>query len=170
MTTDEVFGELDFDDCGYWNGHLKLDFLGEDQEIGLMIDSCYESQTEISHSQRETCRAFLEKWPELQRAVVKEIIRYYNEEERFAYGPDDPEEFAAWWPEIETVEEMVKWIELETVVIASDSIMEDVYDGKRCLYLLFNRRWAEEDLNDNGVGIRLLDEELDGTRYKDIAF
>ena len=60
--------------------------------------------------------------------------------------------------------------ELEAVVIASDSIMEDVYDGKRCLYLLFNRRWAEEDLNDNGVGIRLLGEEIDGTRYKDIAF
>ena len=59
---------------------------------------------------------------------------------------------------------------METVVIASDSIMEDVYDGKRCLYLLFNRRWAEEDLNDNGVGIRLLGEEIDETSFKDIAF
>ena len=106
----------------------------------------------------------------MQKAVVQEIIRYYNEEERFAYGPDDPEEFAAWWPEIETVEEMRKWVELETVVVASDRIMENVYDGKRCLYLLFNRKWAEEDLNDNGVGLRLLNEEIDGARFKDIAF
>ena len=43
------------------------------------------------------------------------------------------------------------------------------YGGKRCLYLLFNRNWAE-DPNDNGVGIRLLNEEIDGTRFKDIAF
>ena len=169
MTTDAVFGELDFDDCGDWNGHLKLDWFGEEQEVGLMIDSCYESQTEVSDRQRETFRAFLEKWPSLQEAVVKEIIRYYNEEERFAYGPDDQEEFAAWWPEIETVGEMVKWVELETAVVASDSIMEDVYGGKRCLYLLFNRKWAE-DLNDDGVGIRLLDEGIDETRFKDIAF
>ncbi len=167
---DQIFGELDFDDCGYWNGRVKLDWFGEEREVGLMVDSCYESQTEISDRQREAYLAFLEKWLELQEAVVQEIIRYYNEEERFAYGPDGPEEFAAWWPEIETVEEMVKWVELETVVVASDSIMENVYDGKRCLYLLFNRKWAEEDLNDNGVGLRLLNEEIDGARFKDIAF
>lgn len=168
--TDQIFGELDFDDCSYWNGHLKLDWFGEEQEVGLMVDSCYESQTEISDRQRETCRAFLEKWPELQEAVVQEIIRYYNEEERFAYGPDDPEEFAAWWPEIETVEEMVKWVALDSVVIESDSIAESCREGKRCLYLLFNRRWGGEDINDNGVGIRLLGEEIDETSFKDIAF
>ena len=77
---DQIFGELDFDDCGYWNGRVKLDWFGEEQEVGLMVDSCYEGQTEISDYQRETYRAFLEKWPSLQEAVVKEIIRYYNEE------------------------------------------------------------------------------------------
>lgn len=56
-----------------------------------MIDSCHESQTEISDHQRETYRIFLEQWPALQETVVKEIIRYCNEEERFAYGPDEPE-------------------------------------------------------------------------------
>ena len=167
--TDQIFGELDFDDCGYWNGRVKLDWFGEEQEVGLMVDSCYESQTEISDYQRETYRAFLEKWPSLQEAVVKEIIRYYNEEERLAYGPDDPEEFATWWPEIETVEEMVKWVELETMAVASDSIIEDVYGGKRCLYLLFKRKWAEAP-NNNGVGIRLLNEEINETGFQDIAF
>ena len=165
----QIFGELDFDDCGYWNGRVKLDGFGEEQEVGLMVDSCYEGQTEISDYQRETYRAFLEKWPSLQEAVVKEIIRYYNEEERLAYGPDDPEEFATWWPEIETVEEMVKWVELETMAVASDSIIEDVYGGKRCLYLLFKRKWAEAP-NNNGVGIRLLNEEINETGFQDIAF
>ena len=27
---DQIFGELDFDDCSYWNGHLKLDWFGEE--------------------------------------------------------------------------------------------------------------------------------------------
>ncbi len=64
---DQLFGSLDLDDCGYWNSHLKLDWFGEEQEVGLMIDSCYESQTEVSDRQRETCRAFLEKWPKPAR-------------------------------------------------------------------------------------------------------
>ena len=166
--TDQVFGELDFDGF-YWNGHINLDYFGEERQLNLIVDSSFGEQTEVSDLQHEAYHSFLEKWPGLQEAVMQEVIRYYNEEERFAYGPDDPEEFAAWWPEIETVEEMRKWIELETVVIASDSIMEDVYDGKRYLYLLFNRRWAE-DPNDNGVGIRLLNEEIDETRFKDNAF
>lgn len=166
---DPVFGELEFDGCGYWNGRISLDFFGKPCDLSLMIDSCYESQTEISDCQRETYRTFLEKWPELQETVVKELIRYYNEEDRFSCGPDDPEEFAAWWPEIDTVEEMVKWVELETVVIESDSIAEDCRDGKRCLYLLFSREWAE-DVNGYGVGIRLLDEEIDKTGHQSIAF
>lgn len=166
--TDHIFGELDFDDY-YWNGNVRLDWFGEEKEVGLMIDSCHESQTEVSDRQQETCRAFLERWPKLQEAVVQEVIRYYNEEERFAYGPDDPEEFAAWWPEIETVEEMVKRIELESVVVASDWFMEEVCGGKRCLYLLFSRRWAE-DPNHNGVGIQLLNEEVTESGFQDIAF
>ena len=32
--TDHIFGELDFDDCSYWNGHLKLDGLGRSRRWG----------------------------------------------------------------------------------------------------------------------------------------
>jgi len=166
--TDTTFGELDFDGC-YWSGHISLDFFEEEKRLGLMIDSSFGEQTEISDLQHETCRSFLEKWLGLQEAVIQEVIRYYNEEERFAYGPDDPKEFAAWWPKIETVEEMRKWITLETVVIPSDGIMQDVYDGKHCIYLLFSREWAE-DPNNNGVGIQLLDEEITEIGFQNIVF
>lgn len=166
---DQVFGELDFDGF-YWNGHINLDFFGEERQLNLIVDSSFGEQTEVSELQHAAYHSFLEKWPGLQEAVMQEVIRYYNEEERFAYGPDDPEEFAAWWPEIETVEEMVKWVALDSVVIESDSIAESCREGKRCLYLLFNRRWGGEDINDNGVGIRLLGEEIDETSFKDIAF
>lgn len=135
----------------------------------MIVDSSFGEQTEVSDLQHGAYQSFLEKWPGLQEAVVQEVVRYYNVEERFAYGPDDPEEFAAWWPEIETVEEMRKWITLETVVIPSDGIMQAVYDGKRCLYLLFSRDWAE-DPNNNGVGIQLLNEEITESGFQDIAF
>lgn len=135
----------------------------------MIVDSSFGEQTEVSDLQHGAYQSFLKKWPGLQEAVVQEVVRYYNVEERFAYGPDDPEEFAAWWPEIETVEEMRKWITLETVVIPSDGIMQAVYDGKRCLYLLFSRDWAE-DPNNNGVGIQLLNEEITESGFQDIAF
>ncbi len=168
MITDTVFGALDFDGF-YWNGHVKLDFFGEERQLGLIVDSSFGEQTEVSDLQHKAYYFFLEKWPGLQEAVIQEVIRYYNEEGRFAYGPDDPEEFAAWWPEIETVEEMRRWVTLETVVIPSDGIMRDVYEGKRCLYLLFSREWAE-DPNNNGVGIQLLNEEITESGFQGIAF
>ena len=167
--TDQAFGALELDANGYWNGRIKLDFFGTEKEVGLMIDSCYESQTEISERQKESFYSFLKKWPELQQTIVKEIIRYYNEEERFSYGPDDPEEAAAWWPEIETVEEMRKWISLDSLVIESDKIVESCRAGKRCLYLLFSYQWAE-DYDGNGIGIRLLNEEISQIGFQDIAF
>ena len=113
--TDQVFGELDFDGF-YWNGHINLDFFGEERQLNLIVDSSFGEQTEVSELQHEAYHSFLEKWPGLQEAVMQKVIRYYNEEERFAYGPDDPKEFAAWWPEIETVEEMCKWVTLETAL------------------------------------------------------
>lgn len=166
--TDQVFGALDFDGF-YWNGHINLDFFGEERQLGLIVDSSFGEQTEVSDLQHGAYQSFLKKWTGLQEAVVQEVVRYYNEEERFAYGPDDPEEFAAWWLEIETVEAMRKWITLETVVIPSDGIMQAVYDGKRCLYLLFSRDWAE-DPNNNGVGIQFLNEEITESGFQDIAF
>ena len=153
---DQVFGELDFDGF-YWNGHINLDFFGEERQLNLIVDSSFGEQTEVSELQHAAYHSFLEKWPGLQEAVMQEVIRYYNEEERFAYGPDDPEE------------EMRKWVTLEMVVLPSDGIMRNVYDGKRCLYLLFSRDWAE-DPNNNGVGIQLLDEEITGSGYQSIAF
>ncbi len=76
---------------------------------------------------------------------------------------------AAWWPEIDTVEEMRKWISLDSLVIESDKIAESCRAGQRCLYLLFSYQWAE-DYDGNGIGIQLLNEEISQTGFQDIAF
>ena len=43
-------------------------------------------------------------------------------------------------------------------------------ENNRCLYLLFSRTWGGKDLDDNGIGVCLLDEEIAEIGYKDIAF
>ena len=37
-------------------------------------------------------------------------------------------------------------------------------------YLLFSRKWGGEDLDDNGIGVCYINEEIDEIAYKDIAF
>ena len=53
-------------------------------------------------SRKKTYEYFLKKWTALQEDLIDALIKYYNEEERFSYGPDDEVEAAEWWPEIDT--------------------------------------------------------------------
>ena len=108
----------------------------------------------------------MEKWPELQEKLIEALIEYYNEEQRFSYGPDDEEEAAEWWPEIETKEALLQAVTLETIVVAWDFMMND----GRCIYLLFSRTWGGEDLDDNGIGVCYINEEINEIAYKDIAY
>lgn len=165
--TDPVFGELEAEDevtlCRKW----ILDFGGKPCEVKLLLDRRYQ-KTEDIEKQRDTFQHFMEKWPEIQPKLMDELIRYYNEEVRFAWGPDDEEEFAAWWPEIETRDALLKAVTLETILIPADFILD--LKGGRYLYLLFARAWGGEDWDDNGVGVGFLNEEIDEVGYKTIAF
>ena len=137
---DSVFGILEYEDAwSCWVGKLALDFFGNPVELDVYLQQRYdEPEHDIYESQYETFKRFMEQWPALQKPLVERLIRYYNEEERFSYGPDDKEELLKWWPELQTVDDMLQQITLETMVIKSDSLMQAVYDGKRCLCLLFS--------------------------------
>lgn len=43
-------------------------------------------------------------------------------------------------------------------------------NGKNPIYVLFNRDWGGEDLDDNGVAVLIEDGEVSEVGYKDIAF
>ena len=161
--TDTVFGELEKDDRG-WIGKLTIDFGGNPYTVDLWIRSAEENES--IDIPKEAFQRFMEKWPQLQEKLIDALIKYYNEEERFSYGPDDEEESAEWWPEIETREALLQAVTLEGIVIRSNFIMK----GERRIYLLFSRAWGGEDYDDNGIGVRYIDEELDEIAYKDIAF
>lgn len=136
--------------------------------VDLLIEQSRE-ESEITEKQHEAFEYFYKKWPELQPKLIEALITYYNEEERFAWGPDDEEEFAEWWPEIETKDALLQAVTLETIVVPWDFTMTEVKGG-RYIYLLFSRSWGGEDLDDNGIGVGFLNEEIDEIAYKDIAF
>lgn len=162
--TDDVFGELTYE-YG-WSGSTELHFGGKPCTVELWV--CGQEGEPITEAQKQAYLRFLEKWPELEPLMLDELIRYYNEEERFSYGPDpkeEPEEYAAWWPEIETPEAMRQ-------AVTPDRIVVDDYMQKkgRLIYLLFDRVWGGEDWDDNGVAVAFLNEEIEEISYKDIAY
>ena len=162
--TEQIFGELKKDDYYGWWGKQTLDFGGDTYTVDVHINTGDEE--EITTRQKNAFKCFMENWPKLQEKLIEALIEYYNEEERFSYGPDDEEEAEEWWPEIETKEALLQAVTLETILVPEDFMMED----GRCIYLLFSRIWGGEDFDDNGIGVCYIDEEIDEIAYKDIAY
>lgn len=164
-----IFGTLTYDDH-WWIGKADMDFFGKKVQIAITLETEYDTES-YAVTEKQCCiyQTFLEKWPDLQETVVKSIIAYYNEDERFSYGPEDEDEFLAWWPPLDTIEEMLQKITWTEIVIPCDSIIQCCDEGKRCLYLLFTHEWGN-DLDCHGVGIKLLNEQIEEVGYQDIAF
>lgn len=162
--TDQTFGDLEHEEGYGWWGKQVLEFGGTPYPVDLLIHEGRENA--ITQKQRDAYECFMDKWPALQPGLIEALIRYYNEEEYYSYGPEDEEEAAEWWPEIKTKEALLSAVTPEMIVVAWDFAMKE----KRCIYLLFSRAWGGEDLDDNGVGICLKNEEIAEIAYKDMAF
>lgn len=161
---DEVFGDVTYD-YGYVT-KKEIEFFGDNRQIEIHIDA--EEEKEIIQLQRDAYEALMQNWEEMQHKIANAILQYYNGEEKGAYGPDDPDEFAKWWPDIENEEELAKKIHLDAIIVPADYIMED--KGENPVYVLFDRDWGGEDLEDNGVAVFIEDGEISEVGYKYIAF
>lgn len=160
-----IFSNLSYSE--EWNGRYcetTLSFGGEERSVGLLVQG--DEDEKIAGIQRKAYDAFIGKWQTMEGEMLESLLNYYNEEEKFAYGPDDPEESAEWWPDIDTPEAMAKAVTPEILVIPEEFMMEE---GRR-VYLLCSRVWGGEDLDDNGVAVAFLNEEVVEIGYKDIAF
>ena len=71
------------------------------------------------------------------------------------------QEYNADYPPLDHTESILKMISLDMMVIPEDGI----FDG-RCVCLAFSCSWDEE----NGLGIRFVNEEIDEIGYQDVAF
>jgi hypothetical protein len=163
---DEVFGEIEYDEELGYIGHTTLTLGGIEQSVEVQI-GCDDDE-EISKIQCDAFQALIEGWDEMQHKIAAAILEYYNEEEKGAYGPEDEDEFESWWPNIDTEEELVKRLHLDSIVIESEFVMES--HGENPVYILFNRDWGGEDTEDNGVAVLIEDGEVTEVGYKDIAF
>ena len=165
--TDETFGEVEYcEDYGYI-AHKDIVFGGNKLSVEITI-MCDEEEEGIEQFQRDAFEALLEDWDEMQHKIAKAILDYYNDEEKESYGPEDEEEFKKWWPDIDTEEEMMKILHLDSIIIGIEYVMESM--GENPVYILFDRDWGGDDTDDNGVAVLVADGEVAEVGYKDIAF
>ncbi len=164
---DETFGEVEYsEDYGYI-GHKDIMFGGTESSVEVTI-MCDDEEEGIEQFQRDAFEALLQDWDELQYKIAAAILQYYNDEEKESYGPEDEDEFKEWWPDINSEEEMMENIHLDSIIIESEYVMES--KGENPVYILFNRDWGGEDMDDNGVAVLIEDGEVTEVGYKDIAF
>lgn len=161
--TDPVFGELRQEDLVGWWGKQTLDFGGRPHSVELLIHGC---EDEITQRQRRAFERFAEKWPTMQENLIDALIKYYYDVLYRSYGPDDEEEAKKWWSELKTREDLLQAVTPEMIVVSMDFEEEEPVG----IYLLFSRTWGGEDLDDNGIGVRYIDEEIDEIGYKNMAF
>lgn len=161
--TDPVFGELRQEELVGWWGKQTLDLWGKPWPVDLLVHGC---EDEVTQRQRTAFERFAGKWPAMQEKLADALLKYYNDVLYRSYGPEDEEEAKEWWPELKTREGLQQAVTPEAIVVSMDFGPEAEIE----LYLLFARAWGGEDLEDNGLGVRYRNEEIDEIGYKDMAF
>ena len=151
---DPVFGNLEYE-YG-WNGTVEFNCFGRREEIALTVSG--EEDDPITEYQYNSFRAFMEMWERIMGDTVEAIKEYYLGL-RKELGYD--QEYNADYPPLDNTDSVLKMISLDMMAIPEDGI----FDG-RCVCLAFSCSWDEE----NGLGIRFVNEEIDEIGYQDIAF
>lgn len=99
----------------------------------------------------------MKNWNDLQQIFLQSLLEYYQQR-RYELGYDIA--FNENYPLVETTDQILEMIELDGIVVPYG----DIRDG-RDIGVLFNCSWDKE----NGVGLRLLDEEVIEVGYQDIV-
>ncbi|WHX47204.1 DUF2004 domain-containing protein [Paenibacillus woosongensis] len=150
---DSVFGELEYDYV--WSRNITIDFCGTETNIALMVDG--DEDGEFSDKQYASYNSLIENWGHLQQYILQPILDYYKQK-RFELGYDISHNEN--YPLIDNIDDLLKNIKLVGIFVPSARRFEGRYIG-----LTFDCRWDEE----NGVGIRLIDEEVTRIGYQDVA-
>ncbi|MNJ41067.1 hypothetical protein D3C77_359750 [compost metagenome] len=99
----------------------------------------------------------MQKWEQLQESFLQPILDYYQQK-RHELGYDIA--FNENYPLVETIDQLMEMITLDGIVVPYGDIREG-----RDIGILFNCTWDAE----NGLGLRLLDEEVVEVGYQDIT-
>lgn len=153
IKNDPIFGELIYA-CG-WSRNTTIQFIGEEIGIVMMVDG--EEDGQFDEEQYTAYLALMKNWGQLQHSFLQPILDYYQQK-RHELGYDIA--FNENYPLVETSDQLLEMIALEGIVIPYGDIREG-----RDIGVLFNCTWDPE----NGVGIRLLNEEVIDVGYQDVV-
>lgn len=150
---DSVFGELDYQD--QWVGYRTVKFLEKETDIVLLVAG--EEDGEFDEGQYEAYHSLKEKWEQVQYYILQPILDYYKQK-RHELGYDVSMNEA--YPFIETIHQLIEQLTLVGITIPYDFLREG-----RDLGLSFDCTWDEE----NGLGVRLINEKVEEVGYQDVA-
>ncbi|MBP3916082.1 MULTISPECIES: DUF2004 domain-containing protein [unclassified Clostridium] len=153
MINDSIFGKIEYDYI--WFRRSKIKFFNNEVDIMLMIAGDDEGQFE--DGQYEAYQALINKWNEIQETFLEPILEYYKQK-RKELGYDI--ELNKNYPEIKSTKELLNYITLVGIKVP----YADIYGG-RSIGISFDCSWDEE----NGLGLRLNNEEVIDVGYQDIA-
>lgn len=153
MISDSIFGKIEYDYI--WFRRTKINFLNNKVDIILMIAGDEEGQFE--EGQYEAYQALIKKWDKVQETFLNSIIEYYKQK-RSELGYDI--ELSKNYPEIKSTKELLDHITLVGIKVPN----ADIY-GERSIGISFDCTWDKE----NGLGLRLNNEEVIDVGYQDIA-
>ena len=153
MINDSIFGKIEYDYI--WFRRSKIKFFNNEVDIMLMIAGDDEGQFE--DGQYEAYQALINKWNEIQETFLEPILENYKQK-RKELGYDI--ELNKNYPEIKSTKELLNYITLVGIKVP----YADIYGG-RSIGISFDCSWDEE----NGLGLRLNNEEVIDVGYQDIA-
>ena len=153
MINDSIFGEIEYDYI--WSRRIKIKFFNNEVDIMLMIAG--DDDGKFEDGQYDSYQALINKWNEIQETFLEPILEYYKEK-RKELGYDI--QLNKNYPEIKSTKELLNYITLVGIKVP----YADIYGG-RSIGISFDCSWDEE----NGLGLRLNNEEVIDVGYQDIA-
>ena len=83
----------------------------------FVIDEEAHEEMEIDGS--VYCKRLMEQWtPELETEMLEAFIRLYYDEMYMQWGPDDEEENKAFWPELKSPADLIKYVGTDVCIYA----------------------------------------------------
>lgn len=153
MIDNEVFGKLEFDYT--WNRKEQISFGGKMVEIVILVAGDEDGEFEVG--QYEAYKMLKVKWDDIQEMLLGKILNYYiSRREELGYDIEQNDKY----PEIFTTEQLLEHITFVGIKIP----YADIYGG-RSIGLSFDCTWDAE----NGIGLRLNDENVTRVGFQDIA-
>ncbi|MED1568084.1 DUF6985 domain-containing protein [Bacillus paramycoides] len=150
---DSVFGKLEYDFI--WSKDTTISFFGNEVGIALIVKG--DESAQFNEEQYVAYTSLMQNWEHLQQSFLQPILEYYKQE-RHELGYDI--EVNESYPLVETTDQILEMLNLDGIIVPYAGIFEG-----RDIRITFKCTWDIE----NGLGLRLLDEQVTEVGYQDVV-